>query len=459
MRRAQKGKKKTSKASKAGKATATSAVEDAHSLSKWLSAMHAERCKGSATDSFAAVLLTGPAAAGKTSLLSQVVVHSLESELVPIFIRVQRLQTRLLEKPDAFAAAWNWVDAYLRLEHQAPVYRMLRQALTSRRALLLLDGLDEGGKARERIERHVAEVLAPQGHVLLATSRPAGLDEARFAGFQRLSLAPLKKEQQYEALRQRLGKKRAEELIPYMQRVPLDRETKQRVTANPLMLSMVASVFELRQGIGMPTTVAELYEIAADGMLNRGGATSVELRRLLQAIFFEAHMAEQRVINDEQLNEAVLALERPEELAAIQQLAGYNVGAKVRAEVEKLPKATRELLEEVRRRVVQDELPLLSLLQVEPLQLQSSHLSFQEYFTARAICDGARLKGKKPWEWSVWWANTITIGSEMNGFGQGLLRAAELEGAVLDLEGRITGDRQTVLRAIGLFLDQFTELR
>ena len=44
----------------------------------------------------------------------------------------------------------------------------------------------------------------------------------------------------------------------------------------------------------------------------------------------------------------------------------------------------REALAEVRNRVARDELPLLSLLQAEPLQLQSSHLSFQEYFAARA---------------------------------------------------------------------------
>ena len=42
----------------------------------------------------------------------------------------------------------------------------------------------------------------------------------------------------------------------------------------------------------------------------------------------------------------------------------------------------RHALHEVRRRVVKDELPLLSLLQTEPLQLQASHLSFQEYFAA-----------------------------------------------------------------------------
>ena len=45
----------------------------------------------------------------------------------------------------------------------------------------------------------------------------------------------------------------------------------------------------------------------------------------------------------------------------------------------------REALADVRNRVARDELPLLSLLQAEPLQLQSSHLSFQEYFAARAL--------------------------------------------------------------------------
>ena len=51
------------------------------------------------------------------------------------------------DAPDAFASSWNWVDAYLRVVHAAErpeLYRMLRQALMARRALLLFDGLDEG---------------------------------------------------------------------------------------------------------------------------------------------------------------------------------------------------------------------------------------------------------------------------------------------------------------------------
>ena len=120
----------------------------------------------------------GPAA-GKTTLLSQLVAFSLEGPLIPILVKVQVLQRRRIDSPDAFASAWNWIDAFLRLEHgaEASYYCMLRQAMMARRALILIDGLDEAGQIRDEMERHVAEVLAPQGHVLLATSRPAGIDE------------------------------------------------------------------------------------------------------------------------------------------------------------------------------------------------------------------------------------------------------------------------------------------
>ena len=47
-------------------------IHDASSLSSWLHSCHAARCKGDAVDLPAAALLTGPPAAGKTSLMSQV---------------------------------------------------------------------------------------------------------------------------------------------------------------------------------------------------------------------------------------------------------------------------------------------------------------------------------------------------------------------------------------------------
>ena len=47
-------------------------IQDASSLSQWLHSCHAKCCKGSKIDAPAAALLTGPPAAGKTSLMSQV---------------------------------------------------------------------------------------------------------------------------------------------------------------------------------------------------------------------------------------------------------------------------------------------------------------------------------------------------------------------------------------------------
>ena len=84
-------------------------------------------------------------------MISQLVVLALDSaELVPIVIKVQKLQRLLLEQPEAFAATWNWFDAYLRLTEAPAVYRMLRQAMKSRRALLLLRLIVEGALGARR---------------------------------------------------------------------------------------------------------------------------------------------------------------------------------------------------------------------------------------------------------------------------------------------------------------------
>jgi Ran GTPase-activating protein (RanGAP) involved in mRNA processing and transport len=451
--------------------TQASAIRDAHSLTAWLLAQQSVQLEGGPTEGPLAALLTAGPASGKTTLLSQVVMVTLQDErmeLVPILVKVQVLQRRLLEAPDAFVGAWNNIDAFLRLEHEASrpaLYRMLRQAMMARRALLLLDGLDEAGAKRDDIERHVVDVLAPQGHVLLCTSRPAGVNEARFAAFRRLALAPLSDEQQVRALEQRLGAERAAALLTYVRDVMPRDDTGQKVTSNPLMLSMVASVYELRQGVGMPATVAELYATASDAMFARGGVATPELKRLLQRIFFEAHVAQRRLIEDRQLDEAALGLEAPEALAKIRAEAAkmpfepfngraemghyvevtkegehkgrrgvitadnksdnpYKVTfangtvsgwlkpnalrssglnetaflqrtmdasaseAAVRVACEAhLSEAMREVLRTVRECVLVDALPLLSLWQSEPLQLQSSHLSFQEYFAAIALCE------------------------------------------------------------------------
>jgi hypothetical protein len=174
-------------------------------------------------------------------------------------------------------------------------------------------------------------VLALQGHVLLASSRPAGIDETRFSHFRRLTLSPLSETQEEQALTQRLGADDATELLAYVtEKLPLNTETRDRVTSNPLMLSMLASVVVLRRGVSMPSRVAELYKDAAEAMLARGGVVSPRLQTLLQRVFFEAHVAQSREIENWQLCEAALALAQPEKLAVIHKRALARVLARPR---------------------------------------------------------------------------------------------------------------------------------
>ena len=168
------------------------------------------------------------------------------TDLVPILVKIQQLQ-RLLLIPDnrqIFESSWNWVDAFLRIVHGADseMYLMLRQAMMARRVLLLLDGIDEGGKLRNEIEAHVNQVLARQGHLMLVTSRPAGINEKVYQEFFfRIELNPLTKRQQRQVMNQRLGDVKVGALVEKWvdQAAPRDAETGEHVTGNPLMLRCV----------------------------------------------------------------------------------------------------------------------------------------------------------------------------------------------------------------------------
>ena len=401
------------------------AVRDARSLCAWLHDLRssARTC---------ALLTAGPAA-GKTWLMSQLIMHALgqgdgraeddgRAPLVPVLVRAEQLQKRLAEQGAAFDAANDWVDADLKLTCAPPHYAMLRAAMHERRVLLLLDGLDEAGAQRARIEKHVAEVLAPKGFVILCTSRPAGLDEACFAGFHRLTLAPLTDAQQEAFLATRLGDERASALKSYLRdKVPLDAGgeagTKRRVTANPLMLSMVCSIAQLRVGIDMPTTTAELYEVAAGAMLKQrsGAAVSDDARALLQATFFEAHAAEQRIITEAQLGAATARI-------------GARIGMA----------AAQRAADELRALVARDGLPLVRLLEAKPLQMQAFHLSFQEYYAMLAIGDGG--VPLPSFAWGVWWTNAVLMGVQAGGaaFGDAFVKAAQLPAA----EGAAVPDKE-----------------
>ena len=97
-------------------------VHDASGLAAWLQSLRGE-----------GALITAEPAAGKTWLLSQVIVRCLESARVPILIKVEQLQTRWAE----VAKKDDWLSAYLELTCSSPEYSaILRKCITERLSLI-----------------------------------------------------------------------------------------------------------------------------------------------------------------------------------------------------------------------------------------------------------------------------------------------------------------------------------
>lgn len=306
------------------------------------------------------------------------------------------------------------------------------------------------------------------------------------------------------------------------------------------MLSMIISLFESLGGRAMPETLSALYAKASAVMLERANerkaseeadATDVtpssdvpQLGALLEAIFFRAHSAQRRLIEEQDVDAAALELGAASDLAALEwpqykgrirqgqivklirgahsgecgvltaDTRGKLINGKeprnpfkvtfadrstsgwvkdtdfvssgldkgtfearhgsdgkrvaMRAAVGQLPDELRVAIRAVRSRVASDQLPLLTLMQTEPLLMQSSHIAWQEFYCARAIRKGMLLPGEPPWRWSAWWANCLRLGIELGeGFGDGLMRAAGATGS-LNLVGQIGGHRPTALAAV-----------
>ena len=289
----------------------------------------------------------------------------------------------------------------------------------------------------------------------------------------------------------------------------LDTRTRMKVTANPLMLSMVISTYEMRTtgagaavigatGVGsggnsgngssidsMPQTVAALYGKAVDAILHRAGADlMLAARRLLQATLFEAHASQQRVIELHHLEAAALSLADAPKLETIRsewptfdgppsagQVVRLRTGGAcgvaqalgtafkvhlpdgsltplltaadlissgleegdfqgrrrdaVRAALGSFAgNKMRQTMAFVVDRVQQDSFPLLSLLQTQPLQLQSSHLSFQvrplygEYELTRVLMEA--LTGvMAPVRSTLWRCRCATVRHCLLGLSRG----------------------------------------
>ena len=151
---------------------------------------------------------------------------------------------------------------------------------------------------------------------MIVTSRPSSTQSERYSasGFQELKLSSLSTEQQRSVIARRISEPAsAEQLAKYVEdKVPNDARSGEKITGNPLMLSMVVSIFRSSVSedgeISMPENVSELYGIATSSMLktidSMDGAKQIHL--VLQGTFYQAHVAKTRTITEEHLWKAAI---------------------------------------------------------------------------------------------------------------------------------------------------------
>lgn len=401
------------------------------------------------------MLVDAPVGAGKTCLLQQLAVLAIEKEaLVPIIIRMSDLQQHLANDRHRprFTSSWNFIDAYLQClcvnEKWAMVYPMLRQAMISRRTLLLLDGVDEAGQATETLCMHVVEVLRAQGHAMVVSCRPATAAAAQWPGFTRIRVKPLSLEEQKEFMSERLRSTAwsIDALVQYQaQHLPDCEASSERAISSPLLLSMLTSLVEAQSASSsggaelppLPTTASDLYGVWIRSVLDNLD-TNLPVGDVLGIAALHAHAAKVREMSIVDLKQGA------HELVRMDKWAGAH------AEI-------YDAVEMIQQLVADGCFPLLTMLQVEPLKFQFAHISFQEYLFVTTACEGFLLpKGMEmPWQWSGWWKNTLSFGIGVgDAFSNGLLEGCRRVNDVLVQEDEEQVGYLDLTRQIGILASE-----
>jgi hypothetical protein len=230
------------------------------------------------------LLILGPAASGKTTLLKTFIVVILRdyADYVPILISVISL-VRVLDK---CKAGESLIAAFLRTQYPQHL-NVLTQAMFQRRAVFLVDGIDESGTRRNEVQAAVDEELLAPGHNTIITSRHGGFSSAAFRHCRLLELLPLVPSQQSEMVHLRvLNVVKAEQLVG-----ELKKKAFREIASNPLMLTMLISLY-VKNNYQVTVNRSVLYEQALRpmmGQIQSGGKLDEELFQHLQTLAFESH--------------------------------------------------------------------------------------------------------------------------------------------------------------------------
>lgn len=353
------------------------------------------------------LVFLGAPGSGKTTLLSYLALTyarglaqkrlNLAERRLPILIPLRQVADKLQPLPDHLTASYKG----MKLE---PPDGFFQQRLHDGGCLVLLDGLDEvqDEEQRRRVAAWMDKLVSvyPDNRYIVA-SRPLGYSAAPLTnGFTELTIRDfeMKDVEQFaknwtlaielvaigdtqEARRR--ADLNAKDLITAIEA----NERVQRLAVNPLLLSIIALVHRYRATL--PQRRVELYEECTDVLLGYwdiakgivGELDPVRNRQVLQPLALEMHQCGLREMTRKEV-EGILARELP------------KVGGDA--------KRASEFLDNIRDRsglLVERGLGLFGF----------SHLTFQEYLTARALAEGDNLSLLIEHLHDDWWHEVILL--------------------------------------------------
>lgn len=212
------------------------------------------------------VLLRGDAGSGKTTLVQWLAVTAARNgDRMPYVLPLRTLiRAGALPPPERFLSA---VSCPL-----SPPEGWADRVLTARRALVLVDGLDEiPAEDRHRTRAWLLGLIhAFPGNQWLLTSRPTAVrpDWLTAEGFRELVLAPMRRAEVTTFVRRWHEAARAPEYLgPLLDALRTKRDLA-RLATNPLMCGLICALHRERRGY-LPISRQELYDAALSMLLAR----------------------------------------------------------------------------------------------------------------------------------------------------------------------------------------------
>ena len=199
------------------------------------------------------ILITGPAACGKSTLTKQYAYHLAktyrfddEHSLVPLLVTVIDLARTIVENP-ALDAEADILGAHIEATcNSAAVTAFLTEMRDQRRLVLVLDGIDEAGSVRPILEPYISGKLAREVFLCL-TGRENGIQAmSMFGDFVHFKIEALDHKQQQYICAARLattevrGQTVSERVKAFMLQI---KRNFQELATTPLLLNLMLSEY------------------------------------------------------------------------------------------------------------------------------------------------------------------------------------------------------------------------